>query len=389
MALSVPTFSFGGGAQAKTPQEAARLRQTTAALMARMSTPKDVGEGLGAIGNAFVVRALNDRASAGEVAGQAEAAKLAAGLSDGADMAELQSVLANPWAAENPGTSLVAQTLFKRNLDQSDPANQLDMQYKQAQLAALQAPKPAEAPQVETRFNPETGQDEKVQWNASTGTWDAFGGQKAPDAPLVTVNTGEGADAALNKALSTKEGEQWSAYKTAGTVSASNAQDFGVLDELSGLAPQGPISGRLAETFKGFNSAADAFQSIVKRIAPTLRAPGSGATSDIEYQGMLDSLPSLASQPAANKMILEIMKAKANLNVQRSEVITAYQAGDLSVGEARAKLNELDRTSIVTPEMRLALNGLKPADKPAGDAPEGVDSDVWAAMTPEERALWN
>lgn len=176
--------------------------------------------------------------------------------------------------------------------------------------------------------------------------------------PMVQVNTGEGADSALDKSLSTKEGELWSTYKQAGSVSASNAQDFGVLDELIGFAPQGPIQGRLAEAFKGFSSAGDAFQSIVKRIAPTLRAPGSGATSDIEYQGMLDSLPSLVNNPAANAMILSIMKAKADINVQRSEVITRYQNGEISIGEARREMNRLDRASIITPEMRLALAGI-------------------------------
>jgi hypothetical protein len=45
----------------------------------------------------------------------------------------------------------------------------------------------AKPPAIETRFNTETGQEERVQWNPQTGTWDAFGGVKAQtgrDAPM-------------------------------------------------------------------------------------------------------------------------------------------------------------------------------------------------------------
>lgn len=138
--LSVPTFSFGGGAQARTPQEAARLRETTAALMARMSTPQNVGQGLGALGNAFVVRALNDRALAGETAGQAHAAELLKTLQGGSpSQADLVGAVSDPWVAQNAGESAVAQMLLQRQMASSDPGNQLDMQYKQAQIDALKA----------------------------------------------------------------------------------------------------------------------------------------------------------------------------------------------------------------------------------------------------------
>lgn len=40
-------------------------------------------------------------------------------------------------------------------------------------------PATASAPDVQTRFNPETGREEKVVWNAEKGDWEPFGGQKA------------------------------------------------------------------------------------------------------------------------------------------------------------------------------------------------------------------
>lgn len=217
------------------------------------------------------------------------------------------------------------------------------------------APPPPGAPTIEESFDPATGRPVKRQW--VNGAWQDFGGVAAPKDPLVTVNTGD-TDSALDKTLSGKEGESWAAYKDAAAVAGSNAQDFAVLDELLTVAPQGPITGRLAETFQGFSSAGDAVKAIVKRIAPTLRVPGSGATSDIEYAGMLQSLAQLPNSPEANTMIMSIMKAKQDVNIRRGDIVTAYQNGDFTVEEARRQMAELNRMSIVTPEMKEALLGV-------------------------------
>lgn len=189
----------------------------------------------------------------------------------------------------------------------------------------------------------------------------AAGYTVAPTKSGTTVNVG-GEGNALDKTLSGKEGEQWAAYKELGATSAANLQDFQLLDELLTLAPQGALQGRLAAAFPGFNSAADAVQSIVKRIAPTMRAPGSGATSDIEYAGMLASLPALQNNAEGNALINSIMKAKMDHNIKRAEVVTRYQNGELEGGQAEARrlLTELDRQSIVTPEMADAINVIAP-----------------------------
>jgi hypothetical protein len=200
---------------------------------------------------------------------------------------------------------------------------------------------------------------------------------------------GEIPDSKLREELDKSEGKTWDEYKKAGTISGQNAQDFAVLDELLKVAPQGPITGRLAAAVPGVSSAGDAVQSIIKRIAPTLRAPGSGSTSDIEYQGMLQSLPALANQPKANAMIISIMKAKADLNVQRSEIVTRYQAGEIDVSTARKEIAKLDRLSIMTPEMKKALLGISGAESERSDLqippPDGWDEEDWKYLTPEEK----
>jgi hypothetical protein len=184
-------------------------------------------------------------------------------------------------------------------------------------------------------------------------------------------------DADLQKKLSEREGTSWAAMLDQGAVAASTMNDMLILDELITMAPQGPITGRLAEAFPGFDSAASAFNSIVKRLAPTMRAEGSGSTSDIEYNGMLRSLPQLLNHPEANRAIAGVMKAKAQIDMERAQIIQAYQNSN---GEredaiaARRALGELNSRSILTPELSAILSELGPVPGGGsnGNVPEGA-----------------
>ena len=148
----------------------------------------------------------------------------------------------------------------------------------------------------------------------------AQGLPKKPD----TVFMGEGSvpDSKLREELQKGEAKNWTELQAAASVSAQTAQDLTIVDELIGMAPQGPVVGRLAEAFPGVSSSGAALDSIVKRLAPTLRVPGSGATSDIEYEGMLRGYPALRNKPEANMLISQIMKSKAAINVERGTIIS-------------------------------------------------------------------
>ena len=217
------------------------------------------------------------------------------------------------------------------------------------------------------------------EWDTTNKAWKEVGkGDAFKTTPDTVVNVGgEPPDGDLRKSLDQAEGKQLQAYKDAAAVSGQSQQDLAILDEIIKVAPQGPITGRLAQAFPGVSSAGAAFQSIVKRIAPTLRAPGSGSTSDIEYEGMLQSLPMLQNNPDANVLIAQIMKDKAALNVKRGEVITQYQTGAIDAKTMRSQLDALNKVSIITPEMKAALSGLsegrsnKMMPPPANVGPDG------------------
>jgi hypothetical protein len=364
-------FQWGQGGQKLTPGQVKIMRELAAAK-ANRQTPTNLGEGLASVGDALLYNTNMSRAAEAESAGieqvkQALAEARASGSSDA-----FLDVMGNEWAT--PGQQLIAGELYKRSIPDWQTMESGGDVYR------WNANDQNASPELwfDGQDAAETGFSLLSPEEVSASGLPAGSYQRGPDNKLyeiggsgqtINVNTGEGADGALSKALSTKEGESWNTIKDAGTVAGSLGQDLGILDELIKVAPQGVIVGPLAETFKGFSSAGDAFQSVVKRVAPSLRTPGSGATSDIEYQGFLDSLPSLKNSPEANLLINEIMKSKAALNVERSNVVTRYQSGELTAAEARAEMARLNSISIITPEMRKAMLGVGAKDEQAGAPP--------------------
>jgi hypothetical protein len=199
-----------------------------------------------------------------------------------------------------------------------------------------------------------------------------------------TVNVGgEGATGAMNKKLAEAEGSLFATYLQQGPIASAALQDLSLLEEILPMAPQGPIIGRMAEAFPGFSSAGAAASSVIKRVAPTLRVEGSGSTSDIEYNGMLQSIPALQNYPEANAAIVAMMQAKAAINLERSELIRAYsntKQTDDDAAALRANLSELDKRSIMTPELRNTIAMLSGAGAAGGG---GSTVRTWNPETKE------
>jgi hypothetical protein len=209
------------------------------------------------------------------------------------------------------------------------------------------------------------------QKNSTTGQYDPIGTGTG-----VTINTGD-TSSALTKQFDTKEGESWNALLDAGSKASATLNDMQLLDALGQAAPQGPIPGTLAKMFPGISSAGAAYQSVVKRLAPQMRAVGSGSTSDIEYNGMLESLPNLSNLPEANQLISGMMKAKAGLDVKRADIVTAWRNGELKDAQARTALAGLNRQSIMTPELEAMIVATKPQAGAAPGAPPAAPGGGW------------
>ena len=270
---------------------------------------------------------------------------------------------------ENLGTPQAQQALdygyatgdiagaLKMAMQTANPMDALELQKTQLEIDQMKAGDPqgqtVDAAQLRQQFPGATIEDGLYSIKPD-GTISKVGGGGT------TVNVG-GEGSTLSKKLDEGEAAILGSYLTAGNQSASMLGDLEVLDQVLTLAPQGPVTGRLATMLPGVSSAADAAQSIIKRVAPSLRVEGSGATSDIEYNGMLQSLPALSNSPLANRAISAMMQAKARINVERARIVQAFQNSDRSPEAAqamRAALGELDSRSVMTPELRVVLQGL-------------------------------
>jgi hypothetical protein len=259
------------------------------------------------------------------------------------------------------GTGDVAGAL-KMAMQTANPMDAIELEKAQLEVEQLRNPQP-DLPASVDEYQYAVSQGYK-------GTFQQYQQEMAAASRAQTNVTVGGETGTLSKKLDEAEAATLGTYLSAGTQSAAAINDLQALDEVMTMAPQGIVTGRFADMFQGVSSAADAAKSIIKRVAPTLRAEGSGSTSDIEYNGMLQSLPSLINSPEANRAISAMMKAKAQINVERAQIVRAFQNSDRSpeaTAAMRAALGALDSRSIMTPELRAVLGGLSGA--PAGAAP--------------------
>lgn len=173
----------------------------------------------------------------------------------------------------------------------------------------------------------------------------------------------------LWKEYDKKMGGNFADYVSEGAVAGSQIGALDILDQISPDS-QGPLVGNLAKMFPGVSSEAALFESIVKNFAPKERVEGSGSTSDIEYAGMLKSWPDIANNPIANKAISAAIRARAQIAVDRASVIRDMRAERITMEDGYAKMDELDRRSILTPELKQIIANMS-LSAGAGDGGTG------------------
>jgi hypothetical protein len=79
---------------------------------------------------------------------------------------------------------------------------------------------------------------------------------------------------------------------------------------------------------------AQTVQAIVEQIATASRVPGSGAQSDIEYKGLLRSVPTLVQSPEARNDLLSVLEAKQAAAQARAEIAVLYDTNQIDRAEA-------------------------------------------------------
>lgn len=102
----------------------------------------------------------------------------------------------------------------------------------------------------------------------------------------------------------------------------------------------GPYAEALGVQITGL-APAQAYQAIVDRLAPRMRAPGSGATSDFEGRQFLRALPSLANTPEGNALISQTFEALQRHRLQAADIASRALNNEIEPAEANRLIRDL------------------------------------------------
>lgn len=245
---------------------------------------------------------------------------------------------------------------------------------------------PPSAPEIEEAFDPITGRPIKKQWGGTEG-WQDFGGVAAPKDPLVNVDVNNGgADDEFYKAGAKVRGETFAGIEAAGIQAATKIGQINRLEQLLQSAPQG-IEGGLKQVAGEFGIPTDglndiqAAQALINKMVPEQRTPGSGPMSDADLALFKQSLPRIINQEGGNDLVMQTLKGIAVYEQQTGDIASKVLNREMTPAEGRAAMETVQNP------LELFRSGGSAA--PSSAAPEGIDPEDWAVMTPEQRALWN
>ncbi len=169
---------------------------------------------------------------------------------------------------------------------------------------------------------------------------------------ITNANTFDGkGESKFNEALGAAQAKRWNGYIEEGDVAQSRIADIQTLRETSRRlgsqgssanlkATIGPYAESLGIKVDGLDDI-QLYESITNRLAPTLRAAGSGSTSDIEFKGFQRAIGPLSNTPAAREMILDTFEAASRNDIARSEIASRLAEGQINRQQAEKEIRSL------------------------------------------------
>ncbi len=324
-------FNFSFNQPISTPQQADRTRAIANALMSQ-GPAQNWTQGLAALTGAFTASQLNNRADEAQRVGQQSAAQALAQLGSGGSQSDIIAALSNPWLS-GPQAS-VASALLSQNLQRSDPAYQLDLQLKRAQLEAAQAPAQPDYPASVEEYLFAQSNPEYADW------------MKENSGPQTVVNNTVGSTNKFQETMDAKAAETFNTLIDTGSQAQVAAAKINQLDSLLSSAPQGMQGGLVSMAasvglpVEGANEV-QAAEALINQLVPQQRPAGSGTMSDADLELFKKSLPRIINQPGGNKLIIATMKAINEYTIKQGEIANLVAVGQITPAEGRAALYAL------------------------------------------------
>lgn len=385
--LALSPFVWGSGGEKLTPDQLDRRRKVADALRQREGyVPAGWMSLLGGLAGEGVASYKEAEIDKQESEAQQRVADALMQARSGGDPNAYLDVMGDPFAT--PQQSAIAQAMYQQGqpdyqtiesggdvyrFNRNDPNSQPELWFD----GPSAAPEP---PKTVTVFDPATGREKVQQWNPAINDWEDLGGVQAPKEPLVEVNTGD------NSSAFGKKADETAAVRMNDIVAAgAGAQNFmGDLQALTEIgknldtgkgaeivAALGPYAEALGVKIDGLGEA-QAYDAIVSRMAPQMRVPGSGASSDFDAKQFLKSLPGLGKAPGGNALIIQTFQAIQQAKVAAADIASQALNGEITWQEADQKMREIGDPFTAFNEYRKAV------EQPSAD--EG-----WTELAPGVR----
>jgi hypothetical protein len=165
-----------------------------------------------------------------------------------------------------------------------------------------------------------------------------------------TVTVDQRGESEFNKVGGKLDAERFDAYIKAGDDARNVIADLDSLREIgsrittgktaevtAALGPYAEMLGVKIDTLPDLQ----AYKSIVAKMAPRMRPPGSGATSDFDLRQYIEALPGLGKTPEGNEIIANTNKALAEHRLAVSAIAEKAIAKELTRSEATKQIREL------------------------------------------------
>jgi hypothetical protein len=161
------------------------------------------------------------------------------------------------------------------------------------------------------------------------------------------VNIDTQGGTAFAKAGGTAIAKRFEKLSEEGDTATTDLAMIGQLRDLGAVVKTGApaaIQGWLAE--RGIKvgdnvGAVEAYGSIIDKLTPSQRIPGSGATSDYEGKMFKNSLPKLINTPEGNQIIETTLAGLAQSKIERAKIAEEALSGEIKPAEAMKKMRDL------------------------------------------------
>lgn len=165
------------------------------------------------------------------------------------------------------------------------------------------------------------------------------------------VNIDQRAEGKFEEGLGTASAKRFNEYIEQGDKAKATLSDIGTLRQTSralgslgksaeARAALGPYLESVGVKVDGLSDI-QLFNSTVDRLAPQLRQPGAGATSDKDLAGFTNSIGRLSNSPEARERILDVFEAGARNQQEAARIATDVATKKITRQEGEEKLRNL------------------------------------------------